>query len=367
MEMIRNKNRTITYREKVYVNGRSVSKTFKRKSDAITWKKKLQTEKQQMDIWGQSLNSTVLLGEFIKTWLQNKENSNVAPRTMDSYNGVINNYLLPLFASIHLRVISLAHGHKLLTHLHATSLKPVRINFILKIFKQILNDAVRWDYLLKNPLGHLKPIKVPPRHETYWLPSEIQKFLNASQDNELYNLYLVALNSGLRRGELLGLCWDKIDFKNKQIEISRIRDRYSLKETTKTGKIRYVPMNQVVFDTLFKLSLSKLNLQFVFTTNDGQAINLNHLSDRKFQNAITKANVKRIRFHDLRTSYAANFCMQGGDVYALSRILGHTNVEMTTSKYAHLHPSYLRQVADTISFKADSPNLAHSNLKLVEM
>ena len=212
METIKNKNGTTTYREKVYINGRAISKTFKRKSDAVTWKKKLQTEKQQMEIWGQSLNSTILFGEFLKTWLQNKEKSNVAPRTIESYHGVINNYLLPLFSTIQLRVLSLGHGHKLLTSLNATSLKPVRVNFILKIFKQILNDAVRWDYLLKNPLGHLRPIKVPPRQETYWLPHEIQQFLNANKDSELYELYLVALNSGLRRGKLLGLCWDKVDF-----------------------------------------------------------------------------------------------------------------------------------------------------------
>ena len=75
-----------------------------------------------------------------------------------------------------------------------------------------------------------------------------------------------------------------------------------------------------------------------------------------------------IRFHDLRTTYASNFVMAGGDIFASSKILGHTSVEMTATRYAALHPSYMRHVAHTVEFDIDgewpifSPDIARRGL-----
>jgi hypothetical protein len=72
---------------------------------------------------------------------------------------------------------------------------------------------------------------------------------------------------------------------------------------------------------------------------DGSQIDLEHVSNRIFKKAIATAQVKAIKFHNLRSTFAANFCMNGGDVYTLSKILNHSTVEMTSQKYAHLHPN----------------------------
>ena len=69
-----------------------------------------------------------------------------------------------------------------------------------------------------------------------------------------------------------------------------------------------------------------------------------------FQKAVERAGLPKIRFHDLRTTYASNFVMAGGDVFALSKLLGHTSVEMTAKKYAALHPRFMRDVVETVNF-----------------
>ena len=103
---------------------------------------------------------------------------------------------------------------------------------------------------------------------------------------------------------------------------------------------------------------------------NGEEFNIRHISDRLFKKDIERAGVKRIRFHDLRTTYACNFMMSGGNIYDLSKILGHSSVDMTTKKYAFLSADYLQQASEIISFKAstsgDRPFLDHGKLRLVK-
>ena len=172
--------------------------------------------------------------------------------------------------------------------------------------------------------------------------------MSKNTNDPFYFLYVLALNTGLRRGELLGLCWDKVNLAEGRIEISRIRDRYGLKDTTKTGLIRHLPLNNTAQNTLETLYKNKHHQRFVFAYENGTLIDMTHFSTRHFPKAIKRSGVPKIRFHDLRTTYASNFVMAGGDIFALSKLLGHTSVEMTAKKYAALHPTFMKEVVHTI-------------------
>lgn len=354
------------YRAKVYINGKPYTKVFTRKTDAERWRFEKTGEKEQVEAYGAPLVSEILFGDFTDLWLKRK--SSLAPRSTDNYRAGIKNHLRPLFGHIKLRHMRMDHGQELISHLQKTDLSSSRINFYLRVFKQLFFDAERWEYLPRNPFRNLSKLKENPRVITYWLPEEVRQFLDANRDHDYFSLFLVALNTGLRRGELLGLMWDKVDFLNRQIIISRTKDRYGVKETTKTGRVRFVPMNETVIKTLQNLKKENRS-ELVFVGKDGLAPDFEHVSSRLFSRAIKKAQVKKIRFHDLRSTYAANFCMAGGDIYALSKILGHTKVEMTSQKYAHLHPKYLSQVSEIINFDTSpelSSQVAHElKLKIV--
>ena len=87
-----------------------------------------------------------------------------------------------------------------------------------------------------------------------------------------------------------------------------------------------------------------------FAYKDGTLPDVPHLSDRYFKRAIKRAGVPEIRFHDLRTTYASNFVMSGGDIFVLSKLLGHTSVKMTAEKYAALHPQFMKDAVETVQF-----------------
>ena len=299
---------------------------------------------------GDGAVSSVTFGEFADLWFGIKKNQNLSESTLDNYMASAKKYLLPGLRKIRLEGIGWEHVDGIIRRCKMNGLGPGRINFNLRLLKQIYGDAVRFNYLKENPLPPIRPVKDKPGQLNYWLPDQVKRFLRANADSPLYPLFTVALNTGLRRGELMGLCWDKVNLQKGWIEVARIRDRYGLKETTKTGAVRHVPLNKAAKKALKLLAVKRRDERLVFTIK-GTIPSVDHLSNYCFAKAVEAAAVPKIRFHDLRTTYASNFAMAGGDIFALSKLLGHTSVEMTTKKYAGLHPQFMRKVAQTIQFE----------------
>lgn len=356
METLKNKQgKIIGYRASITINNKRIRETFKKKTDAKTWKASKIQEKEKNKLWGiTTVNKN--FDEYAFEWMQNKKLNNLSGRSIDSYKSVLDKYLMPFFKSKSLRSFKLKDGQDLQLYLKEKELSPSRVNYILRVINSILNDAVKLDYLIKNPFINLSKLKVVEREKNYWSIEEISKFLDSNKDHEFYNLYIVAINTGLRRGELLGLLWDKVDFDQGFINVSRTRDRYGLKDTTKSGKSRIVPMTEATKKALLELKEFNFRDDYVFTHRDGRLPDLTHFSTRIFKKSIQRAQLKDIRFHDLRTSFASNFAESGGDIYLLSKLLGHSSVNMTTKHYAHLSPEFLKKSKESLKFL----NSAHS-------
>ncbi|MFZ4405321.1 MAG: tyrosine-type recombinase/integrase, partial [Pseudobdellovibrionaceae bacterium] len=215
------------------------------------------------------------------------------------------------------------------------------------------------NYIGKNPLHRLPGLKMSPGRIDYLSQQEILQLLRGNSTEECYPLILVALNTGLRIGELTGLCWDRVNFQTNMIEVSRSLTRSGLANTTKTNLIRYIPMNNEVRDCLEDLLKKQKGPQFVFTDPKGNHYNPDHFSQRKFQQALDRVGVRRVHFHILRHTYASHFMMNGGNIYDLQKILGHTKVDMTM-KYAHLSPQHLNRAVETVRFSAEGGDRGHS-------
>ena len=222
------------------------------------------------------------------------------------------------------------------------------VNTIIITLKSIFKEAIKDGYLFKSPCEHIKTLKSDKKHEVYWTKSEINQFLRFNYGHELYYLFIVALNTGMRRGELAGLCWDRVDFSNNSIAVTRTRDRGELKERTKTNIIRIIPMNELVRSTLLNLFKLRTESNFVFLGANNQPINPHHLY-RQFNKAQKKAGLGRqIRFHDLRHTFASQYVLNSGSIYDLQKFLGHTDISMTT-RYAHHSMEYLQTAMNGFS------------------
>ncbi len=332
-------------------DGRRISKVFDRKYDADKFKTEMKIERIRFESTGVTINNLINFKELSEDWFQNEVKNRKAAQTQRNYAADLKNYINPIVGAIKLRDINIRHARAIENSMLEKGKHPRTINKVMMVFKTVLNDAVRSNHLLKNPIKGYPELKEPPRDLTYWSKEEIKIFLDFVRNDPFYDLYVVTLNSGMRLGEVLGLMWDKVDFVNSQIIVSRTLGRSGLKNTTKTNKSRFIPMNTNVKTSLQKRFKERLNDQFVFTEEGGNHLDYNHVTERHFMVAQKDAGLSKIiRFHDLRHTFASHFMMNGGNLYTLQKLLGHSDIQ-TTMIYAHLDADFLRQSIELIRFE----------------
>lgn len=332
-------------------DGRRVTKVFDRKYDADKFKTEMKIEKLRFDSSGITINNLTPFKDFAEDWFQNEVKNRKSPQTQRNYIGDLKNYIYPIVGEIKLKDITIRHARAIENKMLELGKHPRTVNKVMMVFKTVLNDAVRSNNLLKSPIKGYPELKEPPKDITYWSKEEIKIFLDFVRNDPLCDLYVVTLNTGLRLGEILGLMWDKVDFVNGQIVVSRSLGRSGLKQTTKTHKARFIPMNAKVKTILEKRFKERLNDQFVFTESNGDHLDYNHVTERHFMVAQREAGLSKIiRFHDLRHTFASHFMMNGGNLYTLQKLLGHSDIQ-TTMIYAHLDAEFLKQSINLIRFE----------------
>jgi integrase len=197
--------------------------------------------------------------------------------------------------------------------------------------KACLTKAVEWGLITENPLKDLKQFNVDSlEHVRYLSTEEEERLLLSIKFNLTYlkPLIIVAMNTGMRRGELLQLTWDNVDFKKKLITIKG--------KTAKSDRTRYIPLNVRALEVLqeWKNSLT-ITTETVFTY-EGRPVKE---VKRAFATLLRKAVIKKFRFHDLRHHFASRLVMAGVDLNTVRELLGHTSIDMTL-RYAHLAPLF---------------------------
>jgi integrase len=355
-------NKGIFYREKVYIDGKAIhSPRFKRKTDASHWKSRMEVEKSKYKATGVlpkifRQDEFPTLDEAANHWLNTRVKLQLCPRTYEHYQGTLRKHILPIFGNLRLNEIKIQHGHQLIERLLTKGHNAKGINLILGVWKRVLIEATREEVIDKNPFQYLREMKEAPTHNVFLSRDQISRIMEVCHGHYFQSAFLLAVNSGMRRGEIAGLCWDKVNFQTGLIEISRIRDRNGLEERTKTQKSRrFIPMNRVVFQHLEDLKHQLKHKDFppelVIVDDQGEAFDVNHLY-REFGRFLKLAGIQEhFRFHDLRHTFASHFMMNGGNIYDLQKILGHSSLEMT-QRYAHLAPEHLITASNVVSFSS---------------
>ena len=195
------------------------------------------------------------------------------------------------------------------------------INREIALLKKMFNVAVDWGYLEYNPILKAKIEKENNRRERYLTDEEMSRLVDAASDH-LRPILIVALSTGMRRGEILSLRWADV----------HVRENYIHIEKTKSGKPRNVPLNRRIIEALAGLSRES---EFVFYNPETD----NHIQDvkRTFKSCCDKAKIKNLHFHDLRHSAASAMIRKGIDIVTVKEILGHADINMTM-RYVHPAP-----------------------------
>jgi integrase len=217
---------------------------------------------------------------------------------------------------------------KYILHRKAAGVSQSTINRELSCLKTLLGKAVEWGKLKENPAARVKKLRENPPKERILSTEEMRRLLAAAAPG-LKPFLIVALNTGMRRSEILSLKWADVDFVKGFVRIADVN--------AKSGKERKIPMNGLVFDSLRDM---KRDSEFVFMNIETGK----HVKDMKtaFKGACRRAEIKGLRIHDLRHTAATRMIEAGVDLVTVSKILGHSSIQMTM-RYAHPTPEAMRR------------------------
>jgi integrase len=211
----------------------------------------------------------------------------------------------------------------------------------------MFNLAIDWGYLDRNPAKGVRLFSEKDNMiEQILSPEEEIKLLENCAPH-LRPIVLTALLTGMRRGEILNLRWPQVDFKRRVIRV----------EKTKSKKIRYIPMNEELFNTLSQINLTVDGNEHVFLYRG------NPIKDvkRAFKDAVDDAKIKGLRFHDLRHTFATRLIERGVDLITVKELLGHHSV-VVTQRYTHSNSDQKMNAVQRLSQKGEKPHEFVPNL-----
>jgi integrase len=302
------------------------------------------------------------VAEYLRTWLAGAHSQ--SPKTLERYGQLAERQIIPHLGAHKLQ--RLAPEHVQLWHgtLLKEGLSPRTVVHAHRVFQLALQTAVKNGTLARNVAAVHKPPKVEQTEIEILSPDQVADTLARLEGHALFPIASLALDSGMRRGELLGLQWGDVDLDGGTLRVER-----SIEETkaglrikppkTKRGRRNIaLPAETVAMLRAHKVKTMELRLAlgmgnitpetWVFSTADGKPLSPDNLS-RDWRRVCIARGLPRVSFHALRHTHASVLIRAGVDILTISRRLGHSKPSVTLDVYGHLLGGTDRAAAEAIS------------------
>jgi excisionase family DNA binding protein len=245
----------------------------------------------------------------------------------------------PRFGSLYLDEITPFHIESYKASRLKQGVTKSTVNRCLAILRKMLTLAVEWGYLQKDSVPKMKFFPEKDNLKERILTPEEERRLIGSSYPVLRSILIVALHTGMRLGEILGLRWDQVDLKAERIRVER----------TKSGKIRFIEVNTPLLHELHQLRALDGRSPYVFLNPDtGKPLTSVKTA---FTAACRRAGISGLRFHDLRHTFATRLNLLGADPITIRDLLGHSSLKIT-ERYTHSNQEQKRRAVEMLA-KAD--------------
>ena len=314
------------YKAIIKKNGKPLkSKTFTRKGDARTWAARIEADREFMDALGCSGAGLTLLELSTKYLIQwdKKDQSNQKQRVT---------YWTDRLGKSKLVDITPREIREVLKGLNSKA--PATINRYKAVLASMLHYAIEQGYILTNPASKVSDKPLNNKVKRYLFDTERVNLLAACKEStwdKLHLLVLMAMTTGMRRGELVNLRWNAIDFDRG---VAMLTD-------TKNGEPRHIPIPSVAMSEL--KPCRQIGSGLIFAS---PAIPTKPFEFRKqWANALTAAGISNFRWHDLRHTAASYLIMNGASLHDVGKILGHKSLQ-TADRYSHLSTAHTSNISE---------------------
>lgn len=349
-----------TWRAQVTLEGRRLSFTSDTRKGCQDWLKKTLG---QID-GGLKFDATkITVAEYLKDWLASVR-LNRRPRTAEQYIQICDAYVQPILGRIKLKDLQPEQIQRMYNQLVEDRHGAFLVIKLHTILSSALSQAVQTGAILRNPASLAHPPRPPVKEMAILDTSQISQLFVTIKDHRLAPLIHLAINTGMRQMELLGLKWSDLDWIKKTLKIERQLERDTRNEVhfaspkTRAGR-RTIFLDQTTLDIL-KKHLERQNTErihagdqwinhgLIFCTSVGTPLNPRNVL-RDFKRFLKEAGLPELRFHDLRHTSASLLLNNGYSPLVVSKRLGHTRTSITMDIYGHLHPIQEMEAAEKIS------------------
>ncbi len=277
-----------------------------------------------------------------------------------SYQRLIKLYLLPVWQNRRLDSITRQDVKKLLLDKQASGLV---VNNVRICISAVFAEAVERELILRNPAHNLGKIfrnGMPKTHVQFLNREQVTKFLETVQlyKPEHCEFLLTGFRTGMRLGELLALSWDCINFDTKQITVRRSFSHDNW-DTPKSHKVRHIDMSNGLYKILLERfqkrdvdlvckSHKPKKIYLIFPGKCGEPLNQNVFRHGVFYHLLAKADLPKIRLHDMRHTYASLLLQAGAPLHYVKEQLGHSTIATTVDLYGHCQPGANRETINQL-------------------
>lgn len=324
---------------------------------------KLERLKEEYFRSAEKIRADMPFGEWIDYWYQTFEKAKIRPTTQVIYENRIYDHIIPEIGKIPLNKLTQndlqqfyarlkQNGRQIRTHLYGNGLSDSMVRSCHGSCRSALQKATEEGLIHTNPaIG----CKLPPKKAKEMqvlTQAELQRFLLQAKEDGYYELFLLELSTGLRRGEILGLQWDDLKPETGELHIRRqattVQGAVQINEPKTKASIRTIILPPAIVTMLLEYRKG-ISSRWMFPSGIKEDAPRHPSATRDaLARTLKRAGCKHVRFHDLRHTFATLALANGMDIKTLSAIIGHTSAETTLNIYTHITDDMQRAAADKI-------------------
>jgi integrase len=309
------------------------------------------------------------LADYLRHWLDKVVRPTIRKNTQASYDGVIRNHISKHIGGVLLARLTPVHVQGLYSSMEKERTSPRTRQLAHAVLRSSLDQAVRWNLVVRNVCDAVDAPRVPKKELRVYGPEEVRELLKTAEEHRLEALFVLAVSTGLRQGELFGLQWGDIDLETGTIFVQRqleeVNGHLALTEPKSAKGRRRIDLPGMAVDALWThkarmLAEGHLDGQ-VFCDSEGGFLRKSNFIRKVFKPLIRKTNdrlrreaektgrepkvLPDIRFHDLRHTSATLLLSQGVHPKIVQERLGHSQISLTLDTYSHVLPGLQKEAA----------------------
>ena len=326
--------------------GKQIQRSFTGKTQKEV-REKMQAAAVEVNQGTYTAPQRMTTGQWLDIW-QRDYLGPLKPATVTNYARNIKNYIRPRLGAVRLANL---RPHDVQEFVNGLELSPASVKLAYQVLHTALEKAVDLDYIPRNPAARCQLPRLEQKEICPLDDEQSAALLAAAKGGELEHLISVALFTGMRLSELLGLTWDAVDFQHGTINVNKQLTQTShraagLFQSPKSGKARTIAPAPIVFKALKHQRARQAELRLragpmwenphglVFTKETGGPLSLQRVEE-KFAIARSAAGLEGFHFHSLRHTYAVNAIRAGDDIKTIQGNLGHATAAFTLDRYGH--------------------------------